>query len=187
MSNIGNYDERRASFTWEGAREELGLNDLPANIGWLCSDQICERGDGDKTALIWEGHGEKKATFSFDDIRLRSNAFGKLLGDLGIENGERVALFMDRVPELYIGFVGILKAGCIVQPLFSAFVQESLETRMEDAGTSVVITQLRHARKIRKIRENLPALKHVVIDRRPAGQAQGGRGRVRSRVGGHAR
>ena len=152
MSNIGNYQDRRESFSWDAARAELGLDKLPANIGWLCSDQICERGDGAKTALIWEGHGEKKAEFSFDDLRLRSNAFGQLLRDLGIDPGERVALFMDRIPELYIGFVGILKAGCIVQPLFSAFGDESLETRMENAGTSVVITQLRHARKIRKIR-----------------------------------
>jgi acetyl-CoA synthetase len=163
MSNIGNYQDRRASFTWDGAREELGLNDLPANIGWLCTDQICQQGNGNRTALIWEGHGEKKATYSFDDVRLRSNAFGQLLRDLGIDPGERVALFMDRIPELYIGFVGILKAGCIVQPLFSAFGEESLETRMEDAGTSVVITQLRHARKIRKIRQSLPGLKHVVV------------------------
>jgi len=163
MSNIGSYDDRRASFSWDAAREELGLQDLPANIGWLCSDQIVERGDGDKTALIWEGHGDKTATLTFDDLRLRSNAFGQLLLDLNIEPGARVALFMDRIPELYISFVGVLKVGCIVQPLFSAFGDESLQTRMEDAGTEVVITQLRHARKIRKIREQLPALQQVIV------------------------
>ena len=94
---------------------------------------------------------------SSEEAHRRVRALRLGLKSLGVRPGDRVALFMDRVPELYIGFVGILKAGCIVQPLFSAFVQESLETRMEDAGTSVVITQLRHARKIRKIRENLPA------------------------------
>ena len=163
MSNIGIYEERRSGFDWDLARAELGLDSLPANIGWLCSDRACEQGQSDKTALIWEGHGERSRRYSFDDLRRGSNGFGGLLRNLGIEPGERVALFMDRIPELYIGFVGILKVGCIVQPLFSAFGDESLQTRMEDAGTSVVITQLRHARKIRKIRDQLPGLRHVIV------------------------
>jgi acyl-coenzyme A synthetase/AMP-(fatty) acid ligase len=43
---------------------------------------------------------------------------------------------MDRVPELYIGFLAVLKMGGIVQPLFSAFGEESLQVRLENAGTA---------------------------------------------------
>jgi len=55
---------------------------------------------------------------------------------LGIQAGERVCLFMDKVPELYLGFLGILKIGAIAQPCSSAFGDESLFVRLSDAETS---------------------------------------------------
>jgi len=58
-----------------------------------------------------------------------------MLADRGVKPGERVCLFLDRVPDLYIAFLGILKLGAIVQPLFSAFGEDSLETRLGDAET----------------------------------------------------
>ena len=52
-----------------------------------------------------------------------------------VQNNDRICLFMDRIPELYIGFLGVLKMGGIAQPLFSAFAHESLFTRLNDAQT----------------------------------------------------
>ncbi|MDZ7633720.1 MAG: AMP-binding protein [Bacteroidales bacterium] len=57
----------------------------------------------------------------------------------------------------------ILKIGAIVQPLFSAFGDESLFVRLDNAGTRVVITQKKHLGKVRKIRSSLPALEFVII------------------------
>ena len=70
---------------------------------------------------------------------------------------------MDRVPELYIGVLGILKIGAIAQPLFSAFGDESLFVRLDNAQTSAIITQRKHAPKVRKILDKLPHLKHIII------------------------
>ena len=70
---------------------------------------------------------------------------------------------MDRVPELYIGFLGILKTGAVAQPLFSAFGEESLLVRLQNAGTAAIITQKKHVHKVRKIREQLPSLRHIII------------------------
>ena len=53
--------------------------------------------------------------------------------------------------------------GGIVQPLFSAFGEESLWTRLENAGTAAIITQRKHVRKVRRIRDRLPRLRHVVV------------------------
>jgi len=162
-ANIGRYEERLPGFSWEKAARELGLPDESANIGWLCSDRICRQGHAGRRALVWEGHGSEVREYTFDDLRLRSNAFARLLEDLDVEVGARVALFMDRIPELYFAFLGILKHGAIVQPLFSAFGEDSLETRLADAETSVVLTTLKHVRKIRRLREKLPALRHVIV------------------------
>ena len=87
----------------------------------------------------------------------------QFLVELGIKPGERVCLFLDRVPELYIGFLGILKMGAVAQPLFSAFGDESLFVRLADARTSAIITQKKHVHKVRKIRDELPELRHIIV------------------------
>jgi len=164
MSNIGSYDERQESFDWSLSEAELGYTEGdPLNIGWYCTDRICERGKADKTAFLWENAQGVERSYTFDDLRLLTNTIAKYLQDLGVEPGERVCLFLDRVPELYLGFLGILKMGAVAQPLFSAFGEESLFQRVENAETAVIFTQKKHVAKVRKIRDKLPALRHILI------------------------
>jgi acetyl-CoA synthetase len=164
MSNIGNYDERYKTFTWQQAEEELDYRPGGVlNIGWYCSDRICEMGKGDKTALIWEGMGGVEKKFTYHDVRRASNTIGAFLRGLGINAGDRVCLFMDKVPELYLGVIGILKIGAIAQPLFSAFGDESLFVRLDNAQTRAIITQKKHASKVRKILDKLPNLQFLII------------------------
>jgi acetyl-CoA synthetase len=164
MSNIGSYDDRARDFSWRIAEEELGYKAGDViNIGWYCTDRVCGQGKAGRTALIWEGHGGREKRFTYDEIRLASNTIGAFLRGLGLKPEDRVCLFMDKIPELYLGFLGILKMGAIAQPLFSAFGDESLFVRLENAETTAVITQKKHAPKVRKILDKLPHLKHVVI------------------------
>lgn len=164
MSNIGSYEERVRNFSWKIAEEELDYSPGDEiNIGWYCSDRICRQGKADKTALIWEGLGGVEKRYTFDDIRLASNTIGTFLRKLGVRDGERVCLFMDKIPELYLGFLGVLKIGAIAQPLFSAFGDESLFVRMDNAKTAAIITQRKHVGKVRKIIDQMPYLKHIII------------------------
>jgi acetyl-CoA synthetase len=165
MSNIGSYDERRKDFDWGRAREELAYDDAPTkNIAYFLAERNCERGLGDKVALIWENAaGDATERFTFEQLRLYGNAYAKLLRRLGVEPGERVCIFMDKIPDLYFSFAGILKAGAIAQPLFSAFREDSLFTRLENAETTAVLTMKKLAGRVRRIRDRLPALKHLII------------------------
>ena len=113
--------------------------------------------------MIWEDFAGAGRVYTFNDLRVLSNTIARFLQSLDVAPGERVCLFMDRIPELYIGFLGILKMGAIAQPLFSAFGEDSLWTRLENAGTTAIITQKKHVHKVRKIRDRLPALKHVIV------------------------
>jgi len=158
------YEERVAGFDWSIAERELGYRPgEPINIGWYCTDRICEQGLAAKPALLWESHLGEERTYTYDDLRILSNAIADYLRRLGLGPGDRVCLFMDRIPELYIGFLGVLKMGGIVQPLFSAFGDESLFTRLNDAKTAAIITQKKHVLKVRKIRDTLPALRHIIV------------------------
>ena len=164
MSNIGSYEDRIKNFSWSISEKELEY--VPGNainIGWYCSDRICKLGLGNKKALLWEDSAGRTKEYTYDDVRIATNTIGHFLRQIGIAPQERVCLFMDRIPELYLGFLGILKIGAIAQPLYSAFGDESLFVRLNDAGTSAIITQRKHLSKIRKIVDQLPSLKHVII------------------------
>jgi len=158
------YEELTTRISWSAAERELGYTPGAAiNIGWMCSDRICRLGLAGKWALLWEDYQGLQKRFTYDDVRVLSNTVAGFLLDQGIRPGERVCLFMDRIPELYIGFLGILKTGAVAQPLFSAFGDESLLVRLADAGTSVIMTQKKHVHKVRKIRKQLPQLRQVIV------------------------
>jgi acetyl-CoA synthetase len=164
MSNIGSFEARVSNFDWSISEKELGYKvGENINIGWYCSDRICEMGKGDKLALLWEGMGGVEKKFTYNDIRLASNTFGDFLKCLGIKNEDRVCLFMDKVPELYIGMLGILKIGAIALPLFSAFGDDSLFVRLNNSEATAIITQRKHVSKVRKIIDKMPYLKHIII------------------------
>ncbi len=158
------YEDRLKGFDWSISEKELGYRKGDTiNIGWHCSDRICKLGHGRKPALIWEDFLGTGKSFTYDDVRILSNTIARYVCDLGLKPGERICLFMDRIPELYIGFLGVLKMGGIVQPLFSAFGDESLWTRLNDAKTSAIFTQKKYVPKVRKIRDKLPELRHVIV------------------------
>lgn len=164
MSNIGSYMDRLADFQWSVAERELDYKEGDIiNIGWYCSDRICKKGNAEKLALYYEGFGGVEKSYTFNDLRLASNTIGAFLKDLSIKHEDRVCLFMDRIPELYFSFLGVLKIGAVVQPLFSAFGDESLFVRLENAQTRAVITQRKYLPKLRKILEKLPDLEFIIV------------------------
>src|SRR3990172_8421446 len=164
LYNMNSYEETINQFSWKSVEEELGY--APGdniNIGEYCSDRICRLGKAEKTALIWQDHHGNMKTYTFKDIRILSNSVGGYLQKIGIKNSDRVCLFMDKVPELYIGFLGVLKIGAIVQPLYSAFGSESLFTRLEDAETKAIITQKKHLSNIRTILKDMDFMKYIIV------------------------
>src|SRR5664280_2618469 len=164
MSNNGSYEERLNFFSWSIAENELEYREGDViNIGWYCSDRICQKGEGEKTALYYEGFGGVEKRITFNDLRLAGNTSGTFLKNLGLKDEDRICLFMDRIPELYFSFLGILKIGAIVQPLFSSFGDESLFVRLEDAQTSAIITQRKHLPKVRRILEKLTNLEYIIV------------------------
>ena len=164
MSNMGSYEQRYNNFDWKISEEELFFGKSgPINIGYFCSDRICEQGFGKKLALIWEGFTGEVKKYTYDDIRLHSNSFAQIFLQIGLKPQDRICLFMDRIPELYISFLGILKMGGIAQPLFSAFGEEALFTRLDDAKTKAILTTKKHVGKVRRIRETLPELTKIIV------------------------
>jgi acetyl-CoA synthetase len=172
MIRRNSSDKRIQNNVWSLAERELEYSDGNIiNIGWYCSDRICLQGKQNKIALIYEDFKGDVKEYTFNDIRLKSNTVGNFLNRLGLINEDRICLFLDRIPELYFSFLGILKIGAIVQPLFSAFGDESLYVRLENAQTRAIITQSKYLYKIRKIRSKLPYLEFIIVIDHPSDKA----------------
>ena len=158
------YEKTRGNFQWAEMYAELDW--LPG--GWLnkAHEAIDRHANGskrDKVAMIWEGKNGEQETYTFGQLKTLTNRFANVLKSLGIQKGDRVFLFMDRLPELYIAFFGILKIGAIAGPLFSAFGPEPVKDRLQDSGAKVLITQPDLRRRITGIIPELFELEHILI------------------------
>ena len=140
------YEKLRRETSWDQAKGELGHREgEPLNLGYLCVDRHVEAGLGGRLALIHEGHEGEIRQFTFRDLQQLTNGWAHFLrGNVFIRPLDRVCLFLDKVPELYIGFLGILKTGAVVEPLFSAFGDDALVARMLDSRAAAIFTERRH-------------------------------------------
>ena len=158
------YDEIPPDFRWENVYEELAW--LPGgflNKAVEAIDRHAEGPDADKPAMIWEGKNGEREVYTFGQMKGLTNQFANVLLSVGIQKGDRVFIFMDRLPELYIAFFGALKAGAVVGPLFSAFGPEPVKDRLQDSAAKVLVTQPDLRRKITPIIPELMDLQHIIV------------------------
>jgi len=139
--NLENYEDMYKNFNWEEVKKEFSWYDSgKVNIAYETIDRHAENPDkADQTALIYTAPDrEEKLTFS--ELKQKSNQFANVLKKHDIEKGDRVFLFMPRIPEFYMSFLGILKVGAIAGPLFEAFMEQAVRDRLEDSEAKMLIT-----------------------------------------------
>ncbi len=162
--NIGEYHELIRSFSWDQMRTELsGLPGGGLNLAYEAIDRHAQGHNSNKVAMYWEGSGGEQETYTFSQMKDLSNQFANVLTGLGVTKGDRVFIFMGRIPELYVAFFGTLKVGAIAGPLFSAFGPDPVKDRLLDSGAKVLIATPELRDKISHILEDLPALQHIII------------------------
>ncbi|MBI2847134.1 MAG: acetate--CoA ligase [Chloroflexi bacterium] len=162
--NLVDYESVRRNFQWEDVKKELdGLPGGGLNIAHEAIDRHTMTQRRGRVALYWEGKSGETETYTFAQLKEETDKFANVLTTLGIRKGDRVFIFMERVPELYIAFFGILKAGAVAGPLFSAFGPEPVRDRLKDSGASVLITQPELRRRISHMLPELPELKHIIV------------------------
>ena len=162
--NLIDYEELRRNFTWESLYEELDW--LPGgylNKGHECIDRHANGPKANKVAMLWEGKNGEAERYTFADLKRETNRFAHVLRGLGVTRGDRVFMFMERVPELYIAVFGALKVGAVAGPLFSAFGPEPVKDRLLDSGAKVLITTPDLRRGVAGILPDLPDLQHIIV------------------------
>ncbi len=162
-ANMTNYETMCDAFSWDAMAQELGIDNAShINKASICIDNHPEA-VMKKTALIWKGADGSEKRFSFNELKEDTNRFANVLSNLGIKKGDRVFIYLERIPEIYITLFGALKCGGVVGPLFSAFGPEAIKDRLEDSGARYVITSTTLKPRLDEIKKELPALEHVIV------------------------
>jgi acetyl-CoA synthetase len=163
--NLRDYRMMCEEFSWDKVSRELDWFDREhINIAHVAIDSHLKTDRRDKKALIWESKKGEEEDYTFLDLSRLSNKFANVLvKELGVRKGDRVFFFLERVPELFIGILGTLKAGGVIGPLFSAFGPDAVKDRLADSGAKVLITSPALKKKIVEIIPELSALKNIIL------------------------
>ena len=92
-------------------------------------------------AFHWIGEpADDKRTITYaqlkDDVSRAANA----LIELGVQKGDRVAIYMPMIPETAVAMLACARLGAPHTVVFGGFSSEALASRLEDCGAAVVIT-----------------------------------------------
>ena len=162
--NLADYAATCAGFSWDAARAELaGLPGGGLNIAHEAVERHAHGPLRERIAFRFLGENSLRDV-GYGELSRLTSRFANVLRTLGVRRGERVFVLTGRIPELYIAVLGGLKAGCVVSPLFSAFGPEPIATRIGiGEGAVLVTTDLLYERKVAKLRDRLPSLRHVLL------------------------
>ncbi len=111
------------------------------NAAYNCVDRHVDDGKGDKVALHWVGEPEddtRDITYAElkDDVCRAANA----LTDLGVEKGDRVAIYMPMIPETVVAMLACARIGAPHTVVFGGFSSDALASRVVDCEAKVIIT-----------------------------------------------
>ena len=162
--NLRDYAAECKTFTWNAARRALeGLPGGGLNIAHEAVDRHARGPRADHVAFRFLGV-QSQRDISYAELARLTSRFANVLTALGVGRGARVFVLTGRIPALYTAVLGSFKAGCVVSPLFSAFGPEPLATRLKlGEGAVLVTTDSLYERKVASIRDQLPALRHVLL------------------------
>ena len=166
VPNLVDYDEARASFSWEAARRRL--SGLPGGIGLNIAHETIDRHASgpsrNRVALKCLGKSGAVHEYTYAQMGELTSRFANVLGSLGIGKGDRVFALAGRIPELYVAALGTLKNGSVFSPLFSGFGPEPIRARMSIGKAKVLFTtKSLYRRKVAQLRDSLPDLLHVLV------------------------
>jgi acetyl-CoA synthetase len=110
------------------------------NVAYNCLDRHVEAGHGDQVAYHWEGEPGDTRTITYtdllDDVQRTANA----LKSLGVEKGDRVAVYLPMIPELPTIMLACARIGAVHSVVFGGFSAHALRDRINDSACKVLVT-----------------------------------------------
>lgn len=163
-ANLEDYEEKYLTFNWEEVRKEFTwLANGRINAAFEAVDRHADSWRKNKVALYAEREDGRKEKYTFQEIKIISSKFANVLKKYGVMRGDRVFVFLPRIPELYTSVIAIARVGAVVGPLFSAFGPEAIKDRLLDSGARLLVATPELKPRVDRIRKELQALERVVV------------------------
>jgi acetyl-CoA synthetase len=123
------------------------------NASVNCLDRHVETWRKHKVAIIWEPEplDEPKKVLTYDELYREVNKFANALKKMGVKKGDTIGIYLPMIPEVQIALLACARLGAIHSVVFSAFSSQSLNQRLEDAESKVLITADGYYRRGREI------------------------------------
>lgn len=111
------------------------------NVSANCLDRHLAKRGGE-TALIWEPDEpeEEPRRFTYAELHAEVCRFANVLKSQGVVKGNRVTIYMPMIPEAAFAVLACARIGAIHSVVFGGFSPEALAGRIEDCGSTIVIT-----------------------------------------------
>ncbi|HKR62513.1 MAG TPA: acetate--CoA ligase [Thermoanaerobaculia bacterium] len=109
------------------------------NASYNCLDRhLASRGD--KVALIWEGEPGEIRRVTYRELHAEVSRFANALKTLGVQKGDRVAIYLPMIVEAAVAMLACARIGAIHSVVFGGFSSEALRDRIHDAEVKFVVT-----------------------------------------------
>ena len=141
------------------------------NLSYNCLDRHLDT-LGDKVAYHWIGEPGDTRDLTFSELHEEVSKFANGLKSIGVERGDRVAIYLGMIPELPIAMLACARIGAIHSVVFGGFSSDSLIDRIHDTESKLLITQDGAWRRgsIVALKENAdisvaasPSIEHVIV------------------------
>ena len=145
------------------------------NLSYNCVDRHALGARRDKTAIIWEGEPGEVRRLTYAELHVEVQKFANALMNLGIQKGDRVAVYMGMTPELAIALLACARIGAVHSVIFGGFAANAIADRVNDSACVAILTQDTSYRRGGEIKlkatvdeamNACPTVKHVVVYRR---------------------
>lgn len=111
------------------------------NASYNCVDRHVEAGNGDRVAIHWVGEPiEDRRDITYAQLKDEVSRAANALEELGIERGDRVAIYMPMIPEAVVAMLACARLGAVHTVVFGGFSSDALATRIDDCEAKLVIT-----------------------------------------------
>jgi acetyl-CoA synthetase len=110
------------------------------NASYNCLDVHVLAGRGNRVAFHFEGEPGDMRTITYAQLLSEVCKTTNALIELGIRQGDRVAIYMPMIPEAAIAMLACARLGAIHSVIFGGFSADSLLSRIQDADATLVIT-----------------------------------------------
>ncbi|HZG02923.1 MAG TPA: acetate--CoA ligase [Streptomyces sp.] len=147
---LGFWAEQARRLTWETEPTETldwtnppfakWFKDGRLNVAYNCVDRHVEAGLGDRVAIHFEGEPGDTRAITYADLLREVSKAANALTELGVQAGDRVAIYMPMIPETVVAMLACARIGAPHSLVFGGFSADALATRIQDADARVVIT-----------------------------------------------